>query len=276
MGILDKAETRLGRYAIPGLLRIVAGFQLLAFVLVHVNQQFLNFLVLDREAVLQGQIWRLVSYVFIPPTLSPIWIIFAVWFLWFIGEGLEQAWGAFKLNVYFFLGILGTAAAAFIFPAVLLNGGYLFTSLFFAFAVFYPDQEIYLFLILPIKVKFLAYFAAIALAFGFVTSQLPVQAATLLSLSNFFIFFTPRLVTALKLRSEVKARRRDYDEHRLTETEAFHKCHACGRTEVTDPELEFRVARDGEEYCLEHLPSAAKKAEENGNLKESPGLGDEA
>src|SRR5207244_11264890 len=89
-----------------------------------------------------------------------------LWFLWFIGDGLEQAWGAFRLTLYFFVGVIGTTAAAFFFDARFSNS-MLFASLFFAFARFYPDQVIYILFILPVKINLFARVSAAFLLFGF-------------------------------------------------------------------------------------------------------------
>ena len=88
---LDKLERRFGFLGIPGLIRIVIGFTALVWVLVYLNRGFELFLMLDPALILRGQIWRLVTYIFIPQTFSPLSMLLALWFLWFIGEGLERA-----------------------------------------------------------------------------------------------------------------------------------------------------------------------------------------
>jgi membrane associated rhomboid family serine protease len=110
---LDRLEQKLGFLAFPGLIRIVVAFQALVFILELVSPGFSNILVFNRDAVLAGQFWRVFTFVFIPPAmgwLGPLGILIALYFLWFLGEGLEEAWGAFKLNVFFFVGL---AAAGF-------------------------------------------------------------------------------------------------------------------------------------------------------------------
>jgi membrane associated rhomboid family serine protease len=147
MSLLDSLERRFGRFAIPGLIRIVAGFNALVFILARLNPQFVQMLDLDRSAILHGQVWRLVTYIFIPTTNSPIWIVFVLLFLWFIGEGLERAWGAFRLNLFYLMGMIGTTIAAFFFGSNFSNT-MLNASLFFAFARFYPEEVIYVFFVL--------------------------------------------------------------------------------------------------------------------------------
>ena len=257
MSLLDSLERRFGRFAIPGLIRIVAGFNALVFVLARLNPELVPMLDLNRGAILHGQVWRLVTYIFIPTTDSPIWIIFVLLFLWFIGEGLERAWGAFRLNLFYFVGMVGTTVAAFFFGSNFSNTT-LNASLFFAFANFYPEEVIYVFFILPVKVKWLAWVSAALLFFGFATSPNSYRMALIAAFANYLIFFGPEIIRAARSRHETAGRRRRFAESTRPEKEALHHCAICGATEQTNANLEFRVARNGEEYCLAHLPSATQ------------------
>src|SRR6187399_350968 len=109
---LDKLERRFGFLGIPGLIRIVIGFTALVYVLVYLNRGFESFLTLDPALILRGQVWRLVTYIFLPQTFSPLWVLLARWFLWSIGARLERARGAFWLTLYFVVGMVGTTRAA--------------------------------------------------------------------------------------------------------------------------------------------------------------------
>src|ERR1700730_5197736 len=164
---LDKLERRFGFLAIPGLCRLLVGFTVLVFVLILLNPDFLNVIALDPGRVRRGEVWRLVTYIFIPPSLSPLFLLLGLWFLWFIGDGLERAWGAFRLTLYFFVGMIGTTVAAFFFGSNFSNS-MLTAALFFAFATFYPNEVIYIFFILPVKVKWVAWAMAVFLLYGFV------------------------------------------------------------------------------------------------------------
>src|ERR1039457_5348081 len=99
---LDKLEKRFGFLAIPGLIRAVVLFNVLVLGLVWLNPSFSSAIDLNPARILHGQVWRLVTYIFIPQTFS-WWVVLFLWFLWFIGDGLERAWGAFKLTLYFFI-----------------------------------------------------------------------------------------------------------------------------------------------------------------------------
>src|SRR5947207_14809720 len=156
MSFLDRLERRFGFIAIPGLIRAVVTLNVLVFVLVLVNKGFDSYLALDIARIRAGEVWRLVTYIFVPRMANPLVIAIALWFLWFIGDGLERAWGSFRLTLYFLVGMIGTTAAAFFFGSNFSNG-MLVTSLFFAFARFYPDEVIYILFILPVKLKWAAW-----------------------------------------------------------------------------------------------------------------------
>ena len=258
MSLLDKLERRFGFLGIPGLIRIVIGFTALAWALMWLNPSFRFALDLDPARIRHGEVWRLVTYIFVPQTLS-FWIVLVLWFLWFIGEGLERAWGPFRLTLYFVVGMIGTTIAAFFFGSNFSNG-MLISSLFFAFARFYPDQVIYIFFILPVKIKWLAWVFAAFLLVGFVLNSNSYRAALIAAFANYFIFFGPEIIHQTRHRHEVSTRRKRFEAHSRSADDTLHRCAVCGATELTDPNLDFRVARNGEEYCVTHLPKAQTSA----------------
>ncbi len=260
---LNSLERRFGFLAIPGLIRIIVVFTALVYLLTYLNPEFLSLLQLDPARIRGGEVWRLVTYIFIPRAgvqpnsmLSPLWLVLALWFLWFIGEGLERAWGAFRLTLYFLVGMIGTTIAAFLFGAQFSNA-MLAASLFFAFAWFYPDEVIYVLFILPVKIKWLAWIFAGFIMVGLVSGSWESRLGLLVAFSNYFIFFGPEMLHQARHRKDVAARRERFEVQGRSTDEPLHRCATCGATELTDANLEFRVSRDGEEYCLPHLPSAA-------------------
>jgi membrane associated rhomboid family serine protease len=254
MTFLDKLERRLGFIAIPGLVRAIVTLNALVFILVYLNKGFDSYLALDVARIREHwELWRLVTYIFVPQTAHPLLVLIALWFLWFIGDGLERAWGPFRLTLYFLVGMIGTTLAA-----VLSNSQFsnqmLFTTLFFAFAHFYPDEIIYVFFILPLKIKWIAWAYAAFLLLAFVTQSNSYRLALIAALSNYLIFFGPGMIQHLRQRKEVAVRRKRFEIQARSEEEPLHRCATCGATELSDPSLEFRVAKDDEEYCLAHLP----------------------
>jgi membrane associated rhomboid family serine protease len=259
MSFLDKLERRLGFIAIPGLIRAVVTLNALVFVLVFLNKGFDSYLALDIARIRAGEVWRLITYIFVPRMAYPLFVVIALWFLWFIGDGLERAWGSFRLTLYFLVGMIGTTIAA-----VLSNSQFssqmLFTTLFFAFAHFYPEEIIYVFFILPLKIKWIAWIYAGYLLLRFATESNSYRMAFIAALSNYLIFFGPGVIRHLRQRKEVTLRRQRFEIQSRSDEEPLHRCTTCGATELTDPSLEFRVARDGEEYCIAHLPRPANAA----------------
>jgi hypothetical protein len=262
MTFLNRLERRIGFIAIPSLIRAVVLLTALVCVLAYTNPTLLAVLDLDPELIKHGQFWRLITFLFIPSSpvqpgamLSPIWAVMALYFLWFIGDGLERAWGAFSLTLYFLVGALTTIGAAFL-TGVPLSNGMIAASLFFAFAWFYPDEVIYLFFILPVKIKWLAWISAVLLGFAFVSGSNAARLAMLIALSNYVMFFGPQIVHQARHRKDISARRKRFEVQSRSTEEPLHRCATCGATELSDPNVEFRVSRDGEEYCLPHLPSA--------------------
>jgi len=258
---IDRAEAKFGHLAIPGLLRYVAGFNALCFVLINLNPHFHELLRLDPALVMQGQVWRLITYIFIPVIggILPGWLGAAMYILYFIwiGDGLEEAMGAFRLNLFYLLGMAGTTIAAFIAQAD--GSGFLLnSSLLFAFARFFPDLTIYIFFVLPVKVKWMAWISAAFVLLGFIGGPWAYRAAVIAALGNFFVFFGRDIFQEVQHRQEVSGQRKRFEKATQPDEEALHQCAVCGRTEQVAPELDFRVAKDGEEYCAEHLPKAAQ------------------
>src|SRR4051812_47639766 len=185
MTFLDKLERRIGFIAIPGLIRVVVMFTALVCILAYVDQSFISVLDLKPQLIKQGQVWRLFTYIFIPTSplsaslLSPLWAVIALWILWFIGDGLERAWGPFRVTIYFFLGMVGVTLAAFLLNAR-FSSGMLALSLFLAFAWFYPNEIIYIMFILPVKIKWLAWIAGAYLLYKFLVGPNPDRLSLIL------------------------------------------------------------------------------------------------
>jgi membrane associated rhomboid family serine protease len=263
----DKLERRLGFLAVPGLLRYVAALTALVFIIYKmVDPSYLTLLDLNPVAVREGQVWRLVTYIFIPQLGSlipaPDWFnaAFSVLFLIWVGDRLEDAWGSFRLTLFFLIGMIGTTIAAFFFGAAFSNS-ILISSIFFAFARFYPDVVIFFAYILPLKVKWIAWGYAAYLFFQFIFGSMQFRSAVIVALANYFIFFGRDIWNEARQRREVSSRRQRFEADVSTVgEEPLHKCKVCGATEASDPNLEFRVARDGEEYCMAHLPKVASPA----------------
>ena len=264
---IDRAETRFGHLAISHLLQGIALLCAMSFILSKLNEGFFDLLALDPRLVMEGQVWRLVTYLFVPQIFSllpfPEWLnaAFFVLFMLWIGNGLEAAWGAFRLNLFCLVTMLGITVAAFVFGATYAQ--FMFTQvLFFAFARFYPDEQISLYFVLQVKVKWIAWLSAAWLCFQFTFSGSNSFRASLIAvLASYFLFFGREIFQEVRTRGEVATRRRKFETAAaVPEGFSLHTCEVCKRTENSAPELEFRVAKDGHEYCTAHLPKAAPTA----------------
>lgn len=268
---MDKLEARFGRFAMPGILKAVAGFQVLVYVLVAfttsgstvADSSFYSLLTLDRESVLSGQVWRLFTFIFLPINTNPLWVAISALFLVFINNAIESEWGSFKLNAFVLLGMLFVAGGV-VFLGGWPTGLYLFSVFILAAAVLHPEQEILLMLIIPVKLKWVGVFTFATMVLAFLGSPAPIQVTIFLSFANFLLFFGPETLRKMKHRGEVTERRRRFQSVLPDEEDAFHVCIGCGKTDVADPEEEFRVAGDGEEYCSGCRPGQEENATDPG------------
>ncbi len=273
MDFLQKLERRFGRFAIPNLMLYIIILYGAGFVLYMINAEFcVQWLAFSAPLILQGQVWRLVTFLIQPPSTNILYFLIAMYLYYMLGTNLERTWGTFRFNVYFFMGVLGHILAGFLlwflfrYP-IFLTTGFLNLSLFFAFAATYPDLQFMLFFIIPLKAKYLAIIEAVVYLYMIVTALIAHDWATpiliVLSLLNFLVFFlltrgyrriSPSCVKqkAVFQDKAEKARR----EERKIQYGPRHRCAVCGRTEADDPTLEFRYCSKCEgnyEYCQDHL-----------------------
>lgn len=179
------------------------------YVLDMIFQNLLSsFLVFSLPAIMSGQVWRVITFIFLPINSSPIFIIFALYFYYMIGESLESAWGYPKFNLFYFVGILGTILAGLV--TGFATNHFLNMSLFFAFAILYPEFEVRLFFILPIKIKWLAYVNAAYFIIQFFFSNWPQRIALLISVANIILFFSSDVIRRYKNNKRQREWRRHF------------------------------------------------------------------
>ena len=207
---LDRLERKCGRVAIPNLMLLIVGGMFFVFLcdLLMPELRVSSWIALDRELVLQGQVWRLLSFIFEPTSNSVIWIIFSLYFYYLAGSGLENQWGAFRFNLYYLVGILGAVIAAMITGSG--DNSYLNLSLFFGFAALFPNYQILLFFFLPVKIKYLAFVDALLFVISLIFGSWPQRAAILFSLLNFLLFFGGDFWGKIRLWLWDRKRRREY------------------------------------------------------------------
>lgn len=262
MGMYFRMEQKFGHLGIPGLVRILAFFKLLTWILLQLSAagDFGNLLVFSLPHIYQGEIWRLVSFLILPASMNMIFIIFEIIFLLMIGDSLERAWGPFGVTLYYFssaaCGIIACLLLSLVISYPRLENMPIYASLIMAAGALFPNTIIQLYLIIPIKLKWIGMLAGFGV-FWFVfrvAGQGPVDFAAfgipaLACLIPFFIVFVPGFIKGAQQRSKVAARRSRFEQSKLPETESFHRCDRCGATETTHPDREFRITGEGEELC---------------------------
>lgn len=266
---LDKMERRFGRYAIRNLtMYLLAGYAI-GYLLSFTMPQLLTYFTLEPALILKGQVWRLLSWVIIPPNDNIIFVIFMMLLYYSLGNTLESYWGAFRYNVYIFSGILFTVIGAFIVNGLiggitgfgsLYSTYYINMSIFLACASIMPDYQLLLYGIIPVKMKWLAILDVVLLAVDAVQGGLIIRIVIIASLLNFIIFFLCN--RNLRGHSPKQAVRRKKFQKQISRPQnqyaggAKHRCAVCGRTELDDPTLEFRYCskcNGNYEYCQDHL-----------------------
>ena len=198
---IDKLNRKFGRIAINNLMTIIIGAMALVFVSDIMIQStkgvsILSALIFNKTAIFSGEIWRIFTFIFLPPETRLIFIIFALYLYWLIGNSFEDNWGAFKFNLFYLCGIIGTIIAGLI--TGYATNSYINLSLFLAFAIVFPDFELNLFFLIPVKVKYFAVFYLILIGYMIVVSPLSDKIAIIVSLANILLFFMKDFIDRIK------------------------------------------------------------------------------
>lgn len=263
MNFISKLERKFGRFVIHNLMYyIVILYTIGTLINLFMPSLYITYLSLDGQAILRGEVWRIVTFLLDDPGNGNIFFSFiAIYLYYMIGTNLENHWGAFRFNLYMFVGLLGHVLAAIVL-ALLTDGtyivgiSYLNYSLFFAFAATYPNVEFLLFFVLPVKAKWLAWLDGIFFLYSFFMGNLPIRVSILLSLANFFLFFLATRNYKRISPREIHRKRTFYKSASQPSGITKHKCAICGRTELDGDDLEFRFCSRCEgnyEYCQDHL-----------------------
>lgn len=271
--ILNKLERKIGRYAVPNLIVwLLAGYAI-GFVLMRMAPGVLSLMTLEPYYILRGQIWRLVTWVLMPPNTSLIFALIMMMFYYQLGQTLERTWGSFRFNVYIFGGILFTIIGAFLLYGIYYIGygvpvtgmgsffstNYINMTIFLAFAVCYPQMQVLLYFIIPVKMKWLAAVYCIMIALNMFETSWAGRVAISMSILNFLVFYLSTRDFHRISPKEIHRRQAFKTQMRQSAPRSGvtkHKCAICGRTEMDDPTLEFRFCSKCEgnyEYCQDHL-----------------------
>lgn len=259
------------RLGISGLMRYIVIANALIYVVSIFDKSglLLSALAMSPEAVLHGQVWRLVTYVLIP-TNGGFWLVVSLMFYYWLGDALERLWGSAKFTIYYLSGTLLSALAALLVyaidrqPIALFGASYVNTALFMAYALTYPDAMVRIYFILPVKMKWLAILEAALYVFSVISAAAAglwgMALLPIVAMLNLFVFFSPDFSRradqfqarhrseAVQFRKAVKEQKRQKGYN--------HKCEVCGRTDTDFPDLQFRYCSKCTGYhcfCEEHI-----------------------
>lgn len=264
MRLLDQLERRLGRWAVPNLSMLLILGQVAVYLLDLAQRSnapnaepLLARLMLVGELVLGGEVWRLFTFLLIPPSAGPtglLWNLIGWLFFYFVGSVMEQSWGELKFNLYMLLGWLFMVAASFLEPTAAIVNIVYYASVFLAFARLYPDYVIRIFYVLPIKAKWLALIEWLVILLSLISAP-GLWPVILAPVANYFVFFWRE-----HYRDFHQQRRRAAFQAKAAPKrkpgQAMHTCQVCGRNSADEPRTQFRYCSQcaGQIcYCPDHI-----------------------
>ena len=264
MNFIERFCYKHPHFGFPRLMMYISIGNVVFWLLGMVNPVLLSYLRFDAALVLRGQIWRLITFMLYPPSSGMLALI-AFYFYYWIGSTLEQYWGTPQFNIYILIGYVLTLLYGFLVyflfgTRIAITGEYLYLSMFFSFAALFPEMQVLLFFLLPIKIKWLALVDALFFLLAVIQNPFPLNLLPVVAVLNFFIFFGGELIHRIPKRpsSNTVNFRREANRIRREQRDALykHKCAVCGRTDVSNPELEFRYCSRCAGYhcfCQDHI-----------------------
>lgn len=278
--MLEKIEKKLYKFSIPNLMRYIIFIMIIGFCINMIDPEiYTTYLALDFSKIMDGEIWRLFTFILYCNSGTDIWSIFlfsiGLMFNFFIGNGLEMIWGRFWFNAYFFSGIIfNILGSLIVFMCTGFNVSigmeYVLESMFLAFAILFPDVKVNLYFVLPIKIKWMGYLYGVMLLLNAITYfsmgdsiGISMGVNVIASVLNFIIFgLLTRKRQSLQNRTlnnlfkkvsklseqTIKLTEELEKENNLNTKEKvpkmkpkyLHKCCICGKTDVDNSDLEFR------------------------------------
>ena len=269
---VDRFCARHPRFGIPNLMLYISIGTILVYVLLQFSDYTaISFLTFNLAHVLHGEVWRIITYIFVPMYGSPFSLLIALYFYYWIGSTLERQWGTAKFNLYYFSGVLLTVLGVTIVSLATGNHflgiagtHYVNLSMFLAFAALYPETQVLLFFLIPVKMKWLAWIDIGVFALGIVQAiargDIVGIVVPLVALLNFAAFIWPEV--------RYFAQRKQYQHSRQTvqfkkavkqqqQVRGYHhKCCVCGKTDTDHPDMQFRYCSKCAGYhcyCQDHI-----------------------
>ena len=272
---VDRFCARHPRFGIPNLMLYVAVGTVAVFLLQlltrNADASALDFLSFTLAGLLRGEVWRLVTFLFVPDSANPLLLMISLYFYYWVGSTLERQWGVARFTVYYLSGALLSVLSAVILSLVsgsyeipMAGTHYVNLSMFLAFAVLFPDAQVLLLFVIPVKMKWLAYLDGALIAYEMISGALAGSwlsvVLPVVALLNFVVFVWPeleRLVGTARRRVSPRTVQFRRAVHRQEQEKGYHhKCAVCGRTDADYPELTFRYCSKCAGYhcfCQDHL-----------------------
>lgn len=275
---MSKFERKFGKYAIPNLTLVLILCYIVGYIIQLINSTFFDYLTLDPYRILHGEVWRLFTWLVVPPDSFDLFTIIMLLFFYNIGTTMERTMGTFRYNVYIFTGILFTIIGSFLcmgwvylvpssvgnlpyfwamnIGSLLFSTYYINLSVFLAFAATYPNVQVLLMFVIPVKVKWMGILDAVLMVYTMIAGSIFHRFLIGAALLNFAVFYLRSRNLSHMNPKQVKRRAEFKQQVRQGMRPTTHKCAICGRTEESNPELEFRFCskcNGNYEYCQDHL-----------------------
>jgi hypothetical protein len=264
---IDQLDAKFGRYSVPNLTVFLIAGQVIAYFVSAMpvgGAPLLQNIVLIPDRVLAGEWWRLITFLFAPPPMNILFAFIFWYLLYLMGTTLEANWGAFRYNVYLLLGYVASVLMAFValFAMGIVGGTasntFLYGTVFLAFARLYPEFVLYIFFVLPVKIRWLAMFTWIIYGVTVLSSPLSLPAAMVIAaVFNYLVFFGRDIVRDMRHRHrKMQFQSRALRGGKRIGRKMVHACHVCGLSSVDSPKTAFRYCSEcGGAYCYcpEHL-----------------------
>ena len=264
MRLIDRFCYKHPNFGIPNLMRYLTIANVVFWIFGTANSVLLSYLRFDAGLIMQGQIWRLITFMVYPPSMGLLAFLVFYFYYW-MGTALEQVWGTAQFNIYLLIGWALTVIYGFLVYfigglRISIDAQYLYLSMFFSYAALFPDQTVLLFFFIPIKMKYMAIIDAVYFLAAVITNPFPVNLLPVVAVLNFFIFFSGTLLQRIPKKasqSTINFRKASQKIRREEREKLYHhKCAVCGRTDTDYPGLEFRYCSRCAGYhcfCSDHI-----------------------
>jgi membrane associated rhomboid family serine protease len=270
---VDRFCAKHPRFGIPNLMLyiIIGNAVVYLFSMMDRTGLFLDYLYFIPSRIVAGEVWRLITFMFIPEGGNILFVALFLYFYYFIGSTLERTWGSGKFTIYYFAGVMLNIIYGFLvwiitgLPSITigLDAHYINLSMFFAFATIYPETRVLLFFFIPIKIKWLALLNGLYFLYTFVVARFPLNFMPLIAILNYLIFCGEDLARTLQpmkyrmSRQNMSFRSKAKKAEKQSISSAYkRKCAVCGRTDEDYPNLDFRYCSRCEGYhcfCEDHI-----------------------